>query len=93
MGYQPLVWDDELATRAQQQAQAVADSGQPLSLDSHSLGPKSDDGQNLYQGWGGNNFADASQMWLDEKSKYTPGQGFSEATGHYTQVRLQSIAG
>lgn len=73
----PLTWSDELATYAQNYANNYDCSGNLV----HSGGPY---GENLALGYTDVGAVDA---WYDEISQYDySNPGFSEATGHFTQV-------
>lgn len=73
----PLTWSDELASYAQNYANAYDCSGNLV----HSGGPY---GENLAVGYSDVGAVDA---WYDEISQYDySNPGFSEATGHFTQV-------
>ncbi|CCK69274.1 sterol-binding protein KNAG_0C01610 [Huiozyma naganishii CBS 8797] len=76
-----LTWSDELASYAQNYANSYDCSGNLV----HSGGPY---GENLSQGYG---IAGAVDAWYDEISQYNYGNpGFSENTGHFTQVVWKS---
>lgn len=72
-GASPLVWDDTLASVAQQWSNR--------GVFEHS---KSRYGENLAMGTG--NCKQAVDLWVDEEKDWRPGMGFSMSTGHFTQV-------
>nr|VDD40869.1 unnamed protein product [Brassica oleracea] len=78
----PLRWDFDLATVAQDYANQLAAG--PCSLE-HSSGPY---GENLAMGSGDMSAAQAVAMWIDEKSYYDyySNSCHGSACGHYTQV-------
>ncbi|KAM0559924.1 hypothetical protein ACHAPJ_003874 [Fusarium lateritium] len=86
VGNDPLEWDDSLVSGAQEWAEHLVSLG---SLE-HSQG---EDGENLYQGYGDNPFADAVEAFLSEKSQYN-GEAISGSNymgfGHYTQCIWKS---
>lgn len=95
VGVSPLEWSDDLAFTAQDWANRIASSGKI----EHRLG--SEYGENI--GWGTGDFtsASAANLWLAEKSKYSPDAPAKPAgkkkkqsaasehgaeTAHYTQM-------
>ena len=79
----PLTWSDTLATYAQNYADQYDCSG----VLTHSDGPY---GENLALGYTDTGAVDA---WYGEISKYNySNPGFSESTGHFTQVVWKSAA-
>lgn len=70
----PLLWSRTLANYAQ----TVSDT----CVFAHSHGPY---GENLAIG-PGLSCTGAVQLWVNEEQQWSPGDGFSEATGHFTQV-------
>lgn len=89
VGTADLVWDDALASAAQQWADHLTSVG---SL-THSSG--TGQGENLYMqsGRGDTPFVSASDMWIAEKADYSGqrvGDGNFAAYGHYTQAVWKS---
>ena len=74
-GAAPLSWSASLASYAQ--------SWSDHCVFQHSNGPY---GENLAMGV--STCAAAVALWMDEEASWSPGMGFTEATGHFTQVRL-----
>lgn len=85
VGVGQLTWNTNLQADAQKWADNLASSGQGLQHD-----PNAGEGENLF--WasppGATMLTSATQDWLGEKTQYLAdhGGGFTEATGHYTQV-------
>ncbi|KAL1846157.1 hypothetical protein Daus18300_014346 [Diaporthe australafricana] len=90
VGTAALVWDDTLATHAQEYGETlVSQYGSAGTLEHSSV---SDEGENLYwQGSSGDDIpmTNAANMWIGEKSEYN-GETITESNymnfGHYTQV-------
>jgi hypothetical protein len=87
-----LVWDDNLASAAQQWADYMASINDMVhSPDSYPPGQ----GENLFSYFGTNatpNLDSAAQDWCAEIANYSGqpiGQGNFESYGHYTQVKTQ----
>ncbi|TDZ36059.1 Pathogenesis-related protein 1A [Colletotrichum trifolii] len=88
VGVPDLVWDDSLASNAQEWATHL------LSVGSLTHSQTSGEGENLYMQSGGDApNANAATAWLDEKSLYK-GETISESNymgfGHYTQAVWKS---
>lgn len=85
---QEMVWDEELAYKAQQWANQCTFQHDPSRyLDRFTMG------QNLARIWSTIPFAENDgdfpsriQKWFNEVQKYAWGAQWSEATGHYSQV-------
>lgn len=90
VGTAALVWDDTLASNAQEYGETlVSQYGSAGTLEHSQI---SDQGENLYwQGGSGDDIpmTNAANMWIGEKSEYN-GEKISESNymnfGHYTQV-------
>lgn len=83
VGVTPLVWDDSLASEAQEWADHLVDLGQL----EHS--GTDGEGENLYMQSGTDSaWVNAVDAWVDEKSKYN-GEAISETNyltfGHYSK--------
>ncbi|XP_078362792.1 Golgi-associated plant pathogenesis-related protein 1-like isoform X1 [Oculina patagonica] len=84
-GTSGLTWDATLAQHAQDWANHLID----LGVMQHS--EVAGEGENLYEAWSSSQIdascADAVQAWYDEIKDYSfNNPGFSDATGHFTQV-------
>lgn len=85
---QEMVWDDELAVRAQEWAeQCIFEHDPSRYLDRFTMG------QNLAIIWStipladdDGDFPSRIQNWFNEVRKYAWGASWSPATGHYSQV-------
>ncbi|KKY36951.1 putative scp-like extracellular protein [Diaporthe ampelina] len=90
VGTAALVWDDTLASNAQEYGETlVSQYGSSGTLEHSQV---SDQGENLYwQGGSGDDIpmTNAANMWIAEKSEYN-GEAITESNymnfGHYTQV-------
>ncbi|PFH52216.1 hypothetical protein AMATHDRAFT_92905, partial [Amanita thiersii Skay4041] len=79
-GAPPLTWNDDLYN-------GTLDWAQQCEF-KHSGG---DYGENLATGTGDYSFNDGLKLWMDEAAKYNYNKpGFSERTGHFTQVVWKS---
>ncbi|POS69674.1 hypothetical protein DHEL01_v211932 [Diaporthe helianthi] len=96
VGTAALVWDDVLASNAQEYGEMlVSQYGSSGTLEHSQI---SDQGENLYwQGGSGDDIpmTNAANMWIGEKSEYN-GEPISETNymkfGHYTQVVWKSTS-
>lgn len=78
-GVAPLTWSTTLEAYAEEHTKACSDQ--------HTFGQY---GENL--AWGFATAADAAMAWYNEIKDYNPlSPGFSEATGHYSQVSESMI--
>jgi hypothetical protein len=84
----PFTWSDALAAAAQRWANACTrDPMDPRRFVHSPAGDRPDQGENLAWGTGNLDAQTTVDLWYDEVKQYDfSSPGFSEATGHFTQM-------
>jgi uncharacterized protein YkwD len=77
----PISWNEEIAKSAQAYADILGAKGVMEHDVNNNLY-----GENLAISSASLSYTEATNMWYEEKQDYTYGDGFSSATGHYTQM-------
>jgi hypothetical protein len=86
----PLTWSEALeATAAAYGAMCINVDAYPMIMDhnpNRSMGHPYQVGENIYASGGPATAQGAVMVWAAEKAQYTYPNGYSPATGHYTQL-------
>lgn len=85
----PLVWSDALEATAKAYGLMCINADGNKIMDhnpNRSAGHPYQVGENIYASSGNATAAGAVQSWASEKANYTYPNGYSPATGHYTQI-------